>query len=90
LDYEIEEFQYYTWQITGWKDLEPRTTSPEFEVGNWKWRILLFPSGNNNTDCVSIYLDFVDLEEIPDDWYCCVQFALYLWNPYDQTSYVSH
>ncbi|CAG8581315.1 9289_t:CDS:10, partial [Cetraspora pellucida] len=90
LDYEIEDFQYYTWRITDWKELEKRTTSPEFDAGNWKWRILLFPFGNNNTDCVSIYLEFSDLEEVPDDWYCCVQFALLLWNPYDPSFFVSH
>ncbi|CAG8478545.1 24164_t:CDS:10 [Cetraspora pellucida] len=90
IDYEIEDFQYYTWRITGWKELEKRITSPEFDAGNWKWRILLFPVGNNNTDCVSIYLDFADLEEVSDDWYCCVQFALFLWNPYDPSLFVSH
>lgn len=34
---ETVDFQYYTWQITNWKDLEYRTISPEFEAGGWKW-----------------------------------------------------
>ncbi|KAF0554333.1 putative ubiquitin-specific processing protease 21 [Gigaspora margarita] len=72
--YEIEDFQYYTWRITGWSGLEKRITSPEFEAGG----------------TVSIYLDFDNLKEAPAGWHSCVQFALLLWNPEDQTSYVSH
>ncbi|RIB11630.1 hypothetical protein C2G38_2042515 [Gigaspora rosea] len=34
LGYEIEDFQYYTWRITGWSGLEKRIKSPEFEVGD--------------------------------------------------------
>ncbi|CAG8810887.1 32678_t:CDS:2, partial [Racocetra persica] len=78
---EIEDFQDYTWQITNWTSLERRTTGPEFEAGGWKWRILLFPCGNNNPKAVSIYLDFADKKEAPAGWHCCVQFALALWNP---------
>ncbi|RIB14835.1 hypothetical protein C2G38_2193960 [Gigaspora rosea] len=92
LGYEIEDFQYYTWRITGWSGLEKRITSPEFEAGGWKWRILLFPLGNGtkNSGNVSIYLDFADPEGAPAGWHSCVQFALRLWNPEDQTSYVSY
>ncbi|RIB11625.1 TRAF-like protein [Gigaspora rosea] len=93
LGYEIEDFQYYTWRITGWNGLEKRITSPEFAVGGWKWRILLFPLGNeyrNSEDNVSIYLDFADPKGAPAGWHSCVQFALLLWNPEDQTSNVSH
>ncbi|CAG8477220.1 23929_t:CDS:10 [Racocetra persica] len=90
LGYEIVDFQYNTWQITNWRSLEKRTTGPEFEAGGWKWRILLFPSGNNNLDVVSIYLDFADLKGAPAGWHCCAQFALVLWNPEDPTFYVSH
>ncbi|CAG8813303.1 34982_t:CDS:10, partial [Gigaspora margarita] len=89
LGYEIEDFQCYTWRITGWSGLEKRT-SPEFEVGGWKWRILLFPFGNKNSDTVSVYLDFADPKGAPADWHSCVQFALLLWNPEDPTSYVSN
>ncbi|KAF0554328.1 putative ubiquitin-specific processing protease 21 [Gigaspora margarita] len=89
LGYEIEDFQYYTWRITGWSGLEKRLTSPEFEAGGWKWRILLFPSGNLNTENVSIYLDFADPKGAPAGWHSCVQFALLLWNPEDPTSHIS-
>ncbi|GBB89579.1 hypothetical protein RclHR1_01630017 [Rhizophagus clarus] len=88
LGQEIEDFSYNTWHITDWQNLDKRITGPEFDVGGWKWRILLFPSGNNNFDCVSIYLDFVDLKGAPAGWHSCVQFALVLWNPDDPSQYV--
>ena len=50
----------------------------------------MFPSGNNNQDTVSIYLDFVDLKNAPTGWHSCVQFALVLWNSEDLTQYVFH
>ncbi|CAB4447003.1 unnamed protein product [Rhizophagus irregularis] len=90
LGQEIEDFKYNTWHVTNWRHLEKKITGPEFEAGNWKWRILLFPSGNNNQDTVSIYLDFVDPKGAPAGWHSCVQFALVLWNPEDPTQYIYH
>ncbi|PKY26877.1 cysteine proteinase, partial [Rhizophagus irregularis] len=90
LGQEIEDFKYNTWHVTNWRHLEKRITGPEFEAGNWKWRILLFPFGNNNQDTVSIYLDFVDPKGAPAGWHSCVQFALVLWNPEDPTQYIYH
>ncbi|RIB10405.1 ICP0-binding domain of ubiquitin-specific protease 7-domain-containing protein [Gigaspora rosea] len=90
LGYEIEDFQYHTWRVTDWSSLKNRITGPEFEVGGWRWRILLFPFGNHNSATVSIYLDFADLKNASADWYSCVQFALVLWNSKDPTFYISH
>lgn len=54
-------------------------------------RILLFPFGNNVDQC-SIYLEhgFDEDLPVPEDWSCCVQFALVLWNPNDPTIYSHH
>lgn len=53
-------------------------------------RILLFPFGNN-VDQVSIYLEHgFDANDIPEDWSCCTQFALVLWNPNDPTIFAHH
>lgn len=53
-------------------------------------RILLFPSGNNVDQC-SIYLEHgFEPGSVPEDWSCCVQFALVLWNPNDPTIYSHH
>jgi len=53
-------------------------------------RILLFPTGNN-VDQASIYLEqgFPDGKP-PDDFVCCVQFGLVLWNPRDPSIYQHH
>ncbi|CAG8472795.1 3742_t:CDS:10, partial [Cetraspora pellucida] len=90
LGHEIEEFQYHTWNVINWKNLENRIIGPEFEAGGWKWRILLFPFGNNNSNKVSIYLDFADPKSAPIGWHCCAQFALILWNPEEPEHYVSY
>ncbi|PKY58830.1 cysteine proteinase [Rhizophagus irregularis] len=90
LGYEIEEFNYNTWHIKNWQHLDKSITGPEFEVGGWKWRILLFPFGNNNQDTVSIYLDFVDPKGAPAGWHSCVQFALVLCNSEDPTQFIWH
>ncbi|RIA93959.1 ubiquitin carboxyl-terminal hydrolase 5 [Glomus cerebriforme] len=90
LGQEVEDFKYNTWHVTNWRHMDKRITGPEFEAGGWKWRILLFPFGNNNQDTVSIYLDFVDPKSAPTGWHSCVQFALVLWNPEDPTHYIVH
>lgn len=53
-------------------------------------RILMFPYGNN-VDNVSFYLEhgFEDGKP-PDDFVCCLQFSLVLWNPNDPTLYTHH
>ncbi|CAG8620867.1 1600_t:CDS:10 [Paraglomus brasilianum] len=90
LGYDVEDFKWHTWHVTGWKSLDKRITGPEFEAGGWKWRILLFPFGNNNTETVSIYLDFADPKDAQPGWHACVQFALVLWNPEDPTHQIHH
>lgn len=53
-------------------------------------RVLLFPFGNNVDQC-SIYLEHgFEPNEVPEDWSCCVQFALVLWNPEEPTIFAHH
>ncbi|CAG8515984.1 1050_t:CDS:10, partial [Dentiscutata heterogama] len=94
LGHQIKDFKYYTWHVTDWRNLERKLTSPEFEAGSWKWRLLLFPFGNfnydeNSTDNIAVYLDFVDTQEAYNGWHICVQFALLLWNPEEPTKFIS-
>ncbi|CAG8833756.1 13635_t:CDS:1, partial [Racocetra persica] len=35
--YQVKDFQYHTWHVTNWNNLERMLTGPEFEVGGWKW-----------------------------------------------------
>ncbi|CAG8772751.1 34588_t:CDS:2, partial [Racocetra persica] len=71
LDYEIEDFQHYTWRITGWRNRAGRVESPRFIAGGWGWRIVLYPLGdNNNTEYISIYLEIAP-HGAPNDWHSC-------------------
>ncbi|TFY56142.1 hypothetical protein EVJ58_g7817 [Rhodofomes roseus] len=94
LGHDVKEFKVYSWPLTNWKRLEKKITSPEFECGGHKWRILLFPFGNSNAppnDTVSVYLDYADPKRAPEGWHACAQFALVISNPHDPTIYtVSH
>jgi ubiquitin carboxyl-terminal hydrolase 7 len=53
-------------------------------------RVLLFPSGNNS-DNASMYLEHgYEDGKPPEDYVCCAQFGLVLWNPEDPEIYASH
>ncbi|KAI0928557.1 hypothetical protein AcW1_005763 [Taiwanofungus camphoratus] len=94
LGHDVKEVKVFTWKLTNWKKLEKKITSPEFECGGHRWRILLFPFGNSNAppnDTVSVYLDYADPKRAPEGWHACAQFALVISNPHDPTIYtVSH
>ncbi|KAI6103506.1 hypothetical protein F5141DRAFT_1189842 [Pisolithus sp. B1] len=94
LGHDVKDFQVYTWRLTNWKKLEKKITSPEFDCGGHKWRILLFPFGNSNAppnDTVSVYLDYAEPKKSPEGWHACAQFALVISNIHDPTIYtVSH
>jgi ubiquitin carboxyl-terminal hydrolase 7 len=80
----------HTWTVENWRNLGKREHGPVFEAGGNPWRILLFPHGNNIDQC-SIYLEHgYEATAIPENWSCCVQFALVLWNPNDPSLYIHH
>jgi len=80
-----------TWDIENWRTLPKRTHGPAFNAGGHPWRILFFPAGNNASEAVSFYLEqgFAE-DQVPENWYACVQFMLVLWNPNDPSIYVHH
>ncbi|KAF0481181.1 cysteine proteinase [Gigaspora margarita] len=86
---EIKDFQYHTWNVTNWSKLPGRLTGPAFEVGGWKWQILLYPFGNHNLNKISIYLKFVDQQGESTGWHACAQFVLLLWNSEEPMQYIS-
>ncbi|KAK0635236.1 hypothetical protein B0T17DRAFT_586816 [Bombardia bombarda] len=87
----ILEDQVHTWSVQNWQSLANKEHGPVFEAGGFPWRILLFPRGNNVDQC-SIYLEhgFEASNAVPEDFSCCVQFALVLWNPNDPSIYFHH
>ncbi|KFH73362.1 ubiquitin thiolesterase [Podila verticillata NRRL 6337] len=89
-DLETRECQTFQWNITDWKALDKRVTGPEFDIGGYKWRILLFPQGNNDRDQIAVYLDSAESREQEPNWHVCAQFALLMSNPHDPTVYTMH
>lgn len=41
LGYDVKELQVFHWKLLGWKKLEKKLTSSEFDCGGHKWYVLL-------------------------------------------------
>ncbi|KAL2025090.1 hypothetical protein VTK56DRAFT_92 [Thermocarpiscus australiensis] len=87
----ILEDQVHTWTVEGWRSMNKKEHGPIFYAGGYPWRILLFPHGNNVLDQCSIYLEHgFEPDKVPEDWSCCVQFALVLWNRNNPAIFYHH
>lgn len=54
-----------------------------FEAGGYKWRLLLYPSGNkkrNGDGCISLYLQIADTETFPLGWQINVNFKFFVFD----------
>ncbi|XP_010519991.1 PREDICTED: ubiquitin carboxyl-terminal hydrolase 12-like [Tarenaya hassleriana] len=70
----------FTWTIANFSRLNTRKHySDIFIVGGYKWRILIFPKGNN-VDHLSMYLDVADSTTLPYGWSRYAQFSLAIVN----------
>ncbi|KAJ7975928.1 ubiquitin carboxyl-terminal hydrolase 12 [Quillaja saponaria] len=66
----------FTWTIESFTRLNIKKHYSEvFSVGGYKWRILMFPKGNN-VDYLSMYLDVADSTTLPYGWSRYAQFSL--------------
>ncbi|XP_031380387.1 ubiquitin carboxyl-terminal hydrolase 12-like isoform X1 [Punica granatum] len=66
----------FTWTIENFSRLNTKKLySDIFVVGGYKWRILIFPKGNN-VDHLSIYLDVADSATLPYGWSRYAHFSL--------------
>ncbi|KAL3715935.1 hypothetical protein ACJRO7_007657 [Eucalyptus globulus] len=66
----------FTWRIDNFPRLNVRKHYSEvFVVGGYKWRILIFPKGNN-VEHLSMYLDVADSPALPYGWSRYAQFSL--------------
>ncbi|KAL2900926.1 Ubiquitin carboxyl-terminal hydrolase 12, partial [Bienertia sinuspersici] len=70
----------FTWTIEGFSRLNVKKHySDVFVVGGYKWRILIFPKGNN-VDYLSMYLDVADAPALPYGWSRYAAFSLLVVN----------
>nr|XP_043618417.1 ubiquitin C-terminal hydrolase 12-like isoform X1 [Erigeron canadensis] len=66
----------FTWTIENFSRLPGKKLySDVFFVGGYKWRVLIFPKGNN-VDHLSMYLDVADSTSLPYGWSRYAQFSL--------------
>ncbi|PIA59785.1 hypothetical protein AQUCO_00400584v1 [Aquilegia coerulea] len=66
----------FTWRIENFTRLNNKKHySDAFVVGGYKWRVLIFPKGNN-VDQLSMYLDVADSSTLPYGWSRYAQFSL--------------
>jgi len=66
----------FTWAIENFSRVNAKKLYSEiFVVGGYKWRILIFPKGNN-VDYLSMYLDVADSSMLPYGWSRYAQFSL--------------
>uniref|UniRef100_A0A2P2MFR1 ubiquitinyl hydrolase 1 n=1 Tax=Rhizophora mucronata TaxID=61149 RepID=A0A2P2MFR1_RHIMU len=74
----------FLWTIPNFSRLNTkRHYSDIFVVGGYKWRILIFPKGNN-VDHLSMYLDVADSATLPYGWSRYAQFSLAVINQVHQ------
>ncbi|XP_038981966.1 ubiquitin carboxyl-terminal hydrolase 12-like isoform X4 [Phoenix dactylifera] len=70
----------FTWRIENFSRLNTKKHYSEiFFVGGYKWRVLIFPKGNN-VDHLSMYLDVADSATLPYGWSRYAQFNLAIIN----------
>jgi len=78
----------YTWAIENFSKVKQvKLYSPVFQSGQYNWRILLFPGGNN-VQQLSVYLDVADSATLPQGWSRQAHFTLTVQNQKDHTKTV--
>ncbi|XP_009368548.2 ubiquitin C-terminal hydrolase 12-like isoform X1 [Pyrus x bretschneideri] len=66
----------FTWRVDNFTRMNTKKYySDVFVVGGYKWRVLIFPKGNN-VDHLSMYLDVADSSSLPYGWSRHAQFSL--------------
>ncbi|XP_048432621.1 ubiquitin C-terminal hydrolase 12-like [Pyrus x bretschneideri] len=75
----------FTWKIFNFTSLSAeKIYSPVFTAGDYKWRIQMFPRGNN-VKGLSLFLDVAYSETLPHKWCKCATFSLTVVNQIDST-----
>ncbi|GJN17517.1 hypothetical protein PR202_gb04593 [Eleusine coracana subsp. coracana] len=79
----------FTWSIENISKRPRKLYSDDFSVGGYKWRVLVFPRGNN-ADNLSMYLDVADANMLPPGWSRYAQFSLAVVNQLDKATHHFH
>ncbi|KAM1079254.1 hypothetical protein TB2_013731 [Malus domestica] len=76
---------HFTWKLFNFTSLTAeKIYSPIFTAGDYKWRMQMFPRGNN-VKGLSLFLDVAYSETLPHKWCKCAAFSLTVINQIDST-----
>ncbi|XP_059665788.1 uncharacterized protein LOC132311739 isoform X2 [Cornus florida] len=79
-----------TWAIENFTRLNTKwVCSESFYVGGYKWRVIIYPKGNNDADHLAIYLGVSDSATLPYGWTKYVKYNLSVINHIDNKSTVT-
>ncbi|PRQ55941.1 putative ubiquitinyl hydrolase 1 [Rosa chinensis] len=74
----------YTWTIDNYSKLKTRKHySDGFVVGDFKWRIVVYPKGSNGRKYLSMYLNVADASKLPSGWRRYAEFSLTVVNQFN-------
>ncbi|KAL0368371.1 UNVERIFIED_CONTAM: Ubiquitin carboxyl-terminal hydrolase 13 [Sesamum calycinum] len=75
-----------TWRIKEFSRLSMmKLYSSTYELGGVKWRLLIFPRGNN-VDFLSMYMGFIDSANLPYGWSRYAHFSLTIVNQFHSSN----
>ncbi|KAL0433504.1 UNVERIFIED_CONTAM: Ubiquitin carboxyl-terminal hydrolase 13 [Sesamum latifolium] len=75
-----------TWRIKDFSRLSvTKLYSSTYELGDFKWRMLIFPRGNN-VDFLSMYMGFIGSADVPYGWSRYVDFSLTVVNQFHSSN----
>ncbi|XP_050226572.1 ubiquitin C-terminal hydrolase 13-like [Mercurialis annua] len=81
---EVPASTKFTWKIDNFSQLTKRKLHSDiFIAGRCKWRVLIFPKGNNVFDNLSIYLAIADPMNLPHGWSRDADFSLSVINQFN-------
>ncbi|KAK9912386.1 hypothetical protein M0R45_036253 [Rubus argutus] len=74
----------YTWTIDNFSKLKTQKHSSDgFVVGDFKWRIVIYPNGSNGKKYLSMYLKAADASTLPTGWTRYAEFTLSVVNQFN-------
>ncbi|XP_061999767.1 uncharacterized protein LOC133717128 isoform X2 [Rosa rugosa] len=74
----------YTWTIDNFSKIKTRRHySDGFVVGDFKWRIVVYPKGSNGRQYLSMYLNVADASKLPSGWSRYAEFTLTVVNQFN-------
>ncbi|KAM5551212.1 hypothetical protein ABKV19_026173 [Rosa sericea] len=74
----------YTWTIDNFSKIKTRRHySDGFVVGDFKWRIVVYPKGSSGRQYLSMYLNVADASKLPSGWSRYAEFTLTVVNQFN-------